>query len=165
MLRHIEGLTNPEIAEVMEIGVEAVESLTARGKRALTAVLAGRKADLGYEDDDDAAIRIWTIFWPWRPRTALPRTRPCWTGFWPMRWRCSRNACPLPPPVRRRVGLLERLSLAFGGRCGSGWRDLDACLLGMVVGYLSPATLDYLTGGSAEAVELFPDTDFLTTEG
>jgi RNA polymerase sigma factor (sigma-70 family) len=54
VLRHIEGLTNPEIAAVMEIGVEAVESLTARGKRALAAVLAGRKADLGYEDDDDA---------------------------------------------------------------------------------------------------------------
>jgi RNA polymerase sigma-70 factor (ECF subfamily) len=54
VLRHIEGLANPEIAEVMEIGVEAVESLTARGKRALAAVLAGRKADLGYEDDDDA---------------------------------------------------------------------------------------------------------------
>jgi RNA polymerase sigma-70 factor (ECF subfamily) len=54
VLRHIEGLTNPEIAAVMEIGVEAVESLTARGKRALAALLSGRKADLGYEDDDDA---------------------------------------------------------------------------------------------------------------
>jgi RNA polymerase sigma-70 factor (ECF subfamily) len=54
VLRHIEGLTNPEIAAVMDIGVEAVESLTARGKRALAALLAGRKADLGYEDDDDA---------------------------------------------------------------------------------------------------------------
>jgi len=38
----------------MDIGVEAVESLTARGKRALAALLSGRKADLGYEDDDDA---------------------------------------------------------------------------------------------------------------
>jgi RNA polymerase sigma-70 factor (ECF subfamily) len=54
VLRHIEGLTNPEIAAVMEIGIEAVESLTARGKRALAALLGGRKADLGYEDDDDA---------------------------------------------------------------------------------------------------------------
>lgn len=54
VLRHIEGLTNPEIAAVMEIGIEAVESLTARGKRALAALLSGRKADLGYEDDDDA---------------------------------------------------------------------------------------------------------------
>lgn len=54
VLRHIEGLTNPEIAAVMDIGVEAVESLTARGKRALAAILAGRKAELGYEDDRDA---------------------------------------------------------------------------------------------------------------
>ncbi|MBN2631646.1 MAG: RNA polymerase sigma factor [Rhodobacteraceae bacterium] len=50
VLRHIEGLANPEIARIMEIGVEAVESLTARGKRALAALLAGRRADLGYED-------------------------------------------------------------------------------------------------------------------
>ncbi len=32
VLRHIEGLSNPEIAAVLEIGVEAVESLTARGQ-------------------------------------------------------------------------------------------------------------------------------------
>jgi RNA polymerase sigma-70 factor (ECF subfamily) len=50
-LRHLEGLSNPEIAAVMEIGVEAVESLTARGKRALAAALKGRKAELGYGDD------------------------------------------------------------------------------------------------------------------
>lgn len=54
VLRHLEGMTNPEIAAIMEIGVEAVESLTARGKRSLSAVLAGRKAELGYEDDEDA---------------------------------------------------------------------------------------------------------------
>jgi RNA polymerase sigma-70 factor (ECF subfamily) len=48
-LRHLEGLGNPEIAEIMDISVEAVESLTARGKRALAALLAGRKAELGYE--------------------------------------------------------------------------------------------------------------------
>lgn len=52
VLRHIEGLTNPEIAAVMDIGVEAVESLTARGKRALSAILAGRREELGYEDED-----------------------------------------------------------------------------------------------------------------
>lgn len=52
VLRHIEGLGNPEIAAVMDIGVEAVESLTARGKRALAALLAGRREDLGYEDGD-----------------------------------------------------------------------------------------------------------------
>ena len=50
-LRHLEGLGNPEIAEIMEISVEAVESLTARGKRALAAALAGRKSELGFGDD------------------------------------------------------------------------------------------------------------------
>ena len=50
VLRHIEGLTNPEIAAVMEVGVEAVESLTARGKRALAAILSGRREELGYEE-------------------------------------------------------------------------------------------------------------------
>ena len=50
-LRHLEGLANPEIAEIMDISVEAVESLTARGKRALAALLAHRKAELGYHDD------------------------------------------------------------------------------------------------------------------
>lgn len=54
VLRHLEGMTNPEIAAIMEIGVEAVESLTARGKRALAAILSGRKAELGYEDDGNA---------------------------------------------------------------------------------------------------------------
>lgn len=51
VLRHIEGLSNPEIAEIMDVGVEAVESLTARGKRALASHLAGRKDELGYSDD------------------------------------------------------------------------------------------------------------------
>lgn len=50
VLRHIEELSNPEIAGIMEIGVEAVESLTARGKRTLAAVLADRKDELGYQD-------------------------------------------------------------------------------------------------------------------
>ena len=52
VLRHIEGFTNPEIAAVMDIGVEAVESLTARGKRALAASLAGRREELGYDNED-----------------------------------------------------------------------------------------------------------------
>lgn len=51
VLRHLEGLSNPEIATAMEIGVEAVESLTARGKRALAAILAGRREELGYGHD------------------------------------------------------------------------------------------------------------------
>lgn len=49
VLRHIEGCTNPEIAAVMDISVEAVESLTARGKRALAASLAGKRAELGFD--------------------------------------------------------------------------------------------------------------------
>ena len=49
VLRHIEGLSNPEIAEILDIGVEAVESLTARGKRALSARLAPLKEALGYD--------------------------------------------------------------------------------------------------------------------
>ena len=52
VLRHIEGLTNPDIALIMQIGVEAVESLTARGKRALAAALAGKREVLGYQEAD-----------------------------------------------------------------------------------------------------------------
>lgn len=51
ILRHIEGLPNPEIARIMEISVEAVESLTARARRALARDLAPRKDELGYDDD------------------------------------------------------------------------------------------------------------------
>jgi RNA polymerase sigma-70 factor (ECF subfamily) len=50
VLRHIEELSNPEIAEIMDISVEAVESLTARGKRALARVMAGQREELGYEN-------------------------------------------------------------------------------------------------------------------
>lgn len=52
VLRHLEGLPNPEIAQIMGIGVEAVESLTARGKRALAARLSGQRETLGYDHDD-----------------------------------------------------------------------------------------------------------------
>lgn len=51
VLRHIEGLSNPDIAGLMDIGVEAVESLTSRGKRALAVALGARKSELGFEDD------------------------------------------------------------------------------------------------------------------
>lgn len=51
-LRHFEGLGNPEIAAILGISVEAVESLTARGKRALARALEGRKAELGFTDDE-----------------------------------------------------------------------------------------------------------------
>ncbi|MBZ0129276.1 MAG: RNA polymerase sigma factor [Rhodobacteraceae bacterium] len=49
MLRHLEGLGNPEIGAEMDISVEAVESLLARGKRRLTALLMGRRDELGLE--------------------------------------------------------------------------------------------------------------------
>ncbi len=52
VLRHLEGLANPEIAAILGVGVEAVESLTARGKRALAAALGGQRAALGYEGDE-----------------------------------------------------------------------------------------------------------------
>ncbi len=48
VLRHIEGLSNPEIAEILGIGVEAVESLTARGKKALATALERRKEAIGH---------------------------------------------------------------------------------------------------------------------
>lgn len=51
VLRHLEGLANPEIATIMGLSVEAVESLTARGKRALAVRLEGRRDALGYHDD------------------------------------------------------------------------------------------------------------------
>lgn len=50
VLRHIEGLSNPEIAEILDISIEAVESLTARGKRALAAALSDQRDELGYSD-------------------------------------------------------------------------------------------------------------------
>ncbi|MEO0369877.1 MAG: RNA polymerase sigma factor [Pseudomonadota bacterium] len=50
ILRHIEELGNPEIAEIMDISVEAVESLIARGKRALTADLSRQREELGISE-------------------------------------------------------------------------------------------------------------------
>lgn len=51
ILRHLEGQTNPEIAEILEISVEAVESLTARGKRALAKALTAEREALGVLND------------------------------------------------------------------------------------------------------------------
>ena len=48
-LRHIEELSNPEISVIMDISVEAVESLIARGKRTLAGLLLGQKEKLGLE--------------------------------------------------------------------------------------------------------------------
>lgn len=49
MMRHFDGATNPDIAAALDVSVEAVESLTARGKRALTATLKNQADALGYE--------------------------------------------------------------------------------------------------------------------
>lgn len=51
VLRHIEGLGNARIAAIMDIGPRAVESLTARGKRRLAAILLHSRAELGLSDD------------------------------------------------------------------------------------------------------------------
>ncbi len=49
ILRHFEGLANPEIADVLNVSVEAVESLLARGKRNLAHLLVRQKAELGLD--------------------------------------------------------------------------------------------------------------------
>lgn len=51
ILRHIQELSNPEIAQSMEISVEAVESLTSRGRAALSRLLVPSRDALGYQDD------------------------------------------------------------------------------------------------------------------
>ncbi len=72
---------------------------------------------------------------------------------------------PAPRPrARPRPGLLSRLSAALGG--GPALAGLGtAAVFGIALGYLSPATLDYLTGAAADTAEFFPDADFLVTEG
>lgn len=46
-LRHFDGRSNIEIAEIMEVSVEAVESLTGRAKRALAGMLIAKREGLG----------------------------------------------------------------------------------------------------------------------
>jgi hypothetical protein len=70
-----------------------------------------------------------------------------------------------PAPV---PGLLSRISGWFGG--GPALAGVcSAALAGVALGYLSPVTYDYVTGGladtSTDAVDLFPTTDFLSSEG
>ena len=47
---HYQGLSNPEVADVLDIGVEAVESLLARGRRALREMVALRRATAGVSE-------------------------------------------------------------------------------------------------------------------
>ncbi|MCY3877970.1 MAG: sigma-70 family RNA polymerase sigma factor [Rhodobacteraceae bacterium] len=49
ILRHFEGASNPQIAEILGTSTEAVESLLARGIRELKRKLIGRKAALGWQ--------------------------------------------------------------------------------------------------------------------
>ncbi len=51
VLRHIDGLSNPEIAQIMNLSTRAVESLTARAKRGLAAELHAQQPELGYTDE------------------------------------------------------------------------------------------------------------------
>lgn len=48
-MRHFDELSNPEIAEALEVSVEAVESLLARGRRALARSLTPQRRRLGLE--------------------------------------------------------------------------------------------------------------------
>ncbi|MCU0903199.1 MAG: dihydroorotate dehydrogenase [Tabrizicola sp.] len=67
------------------------------------------------------------------------------------------------PDPRPGAGLLSRLAAALGGGpvlAGLG----TAAVFGMALGYLSPTTLDYLTGTTADTAEFFPDAEFLATE-
>lgn len=52
VLRHIEGHANPEIAKMLGISVDAVESLIARGKRRLAVDLGTKREELGFENDE-----------------------------------------------------------------------------------------------------------------
>lgn len=64
-------------------------------------------------------------------------------------------------------GLLSRLADLLGGTPGLAG-VLGAAVLGFVLGYLNPAALSALgtaLSAETEALELFPATDFLTTEG
>lgn len=74
------------------------------------------------------------------------------------------------PPVAAapKAGFFTRLAAAFGGPPALAGL-CSATVLGVAVGYLSPSTLDYLTGTAADTgtdtAEFFPEADFLTTEG
>jgi RNA polymerase sigma-70 factor (ECF subfamily) len=50
-MRHLEERSNIEIAQVLDLSVDAVESLVARAKRNLTQILQGQQPALGYQDD------------------------------------------------------------------------------------------------------------------
>ena len=49
VLRHFEGLSNPEIGEALECSVEAVESLLARARRQLAKQMSAQREALGHD--------------------------------------------------------------------------------------------------------------------
>jgi RNA polymerase sigma-70 factor (ECF subfamily) len=50
-MRHLDELSNPEIAAIMSVSIEAVESLLARGRRQLKTCLEAEISALGYRDE------------------------------------------------------------------------------------------------------------------
>lgn len=78
-----------------------------------------------------------------------------------------------PPPragAVARPGRLSRLAEMLGGPAVLAG-VASAALFGVALGYLDPTTMDILAPGQAtdqaeaEAVDLFPEVDFLMTEG
>lgn len=49
VLRHLEGLSNPEVASALGVSVEAAESLVSRGVRGLRSQLLGRREELRWQ--------------------------------------------------------------------------------------------------------------------
>ncbi len=56
-LVHYQQLSGSEAAAVLEISVEALESLLSRGRRALRAALSGQRSDLLEDGDEAGALR------------------------------------------------------------------------------------------------------------
>lgn len=68
----------------------------------------------------------------------------------------------------RRPGLWSRIAGQFGGVTAVAGM-CSAALIGLFIGYSDPTTVDYLTNGLSddmpESMDMFPTTDFLSTEG
>lgn len=48
--RHLHGMSNPAIAEIMDLSVEAAENLILRGRRKLSNILKSYESELGYSN-------------------------------------------------------------------------------------------------------------------
>jgi hypothetical protein len=86
-----------------------------------------------------------------------------------LRARVLADAAALQPRPRavRLPGVLARVAELFGGPPALAGVAL-AAVAGLAVGYLNPAAMDLLpplTGPTAEALDLFPASEFLMTEG